>query len=113
VPLKVLSRHELDGRTFIARQFASIADGIAQDLGGSDRLSTVMRHLVEGFAGVAVHVSDINARLLLGEKIDISEHSQVISTMVRVGSRIGLTRLPKDITLDPLTYARERDREAS
>jgi hypothetical protein len=61
-------------------------------------LTTVQRHLVEAFAGCAVVVHDINARLLLGQPIDIVEASQAISTLVRVASRIGLGRRMRDVT---------------
>src|SRR5215472_10521199 len=92
------SPDQLDGRSNAAKQFDAIADGIAADLGGEDQLTTVQRHLVEAFAGAAIHVNDINARLLLGEEIDIVAHSTAISTMVRVASRIGLSRVPRHVT---------------
>jgi hypothetical protein len=95
---RLLVRGNLDGRTKARRQFDAIATGIAADLGGEDRLSTVQKHLVEAFAGAAIHVHDLNARLLLGEQVDIVEHSQAISTMVRVASRIGLNCVAKDVT---------------
>ena len=105
---RILTRASIDGRTRARKQFDAIATGIAQDLGGETQLSTVQRHLVEAFAGVAIHVNDLNARLLLGEEVDIVDHSQAISTMVRVASRIGLGRIPLNVTddLDPLAYAR-------
>ena len=107
--VRLLTRNALDGRTKARKQFDAIARGIAVDRGGEDQLSTVQRHLVEAFAGAAVHMHDLNARLLLGESIDIVAHSQAISTMVRIASRIGIERVPKDVTPDPLEYARERD----
>jgi hypothetical protein len=91
--LRVLDRKNLDGRTKAAHRFDAIASGIASDLGGEDRLSTVQKHLVEAFAGVALHVGDFNMRLLLGQQVDIVEHSQAISTLVRIASRIGINRL--------------------
>ena len=105
---RLLTRDALDGRTKARRQFDAIANGIAQDLGGEAQLSTVQRHLVEAFAGCAVHMHDLNARLLLGEEVDILEHSQAISTLVRVASRIGLNRIPHDVSddVDPIAYAR-------
>ena len=96
--IRLLTRDALDGRTKARKQFDAIAEDIAADLGGEDQLSTVQRHLVEAFAGAAIHVNDINARLLLGEQIDIVAHSQAISTMVRVASRIGLARVPRDVS---------------
>jgi hypothetical protein len=67
----------------------------------------VQRHLVEAFAGAALHVSDLNARLLLGEKIDVTGHSQVISTLVRIASRIGIHRLARDVSPLPLEYGHD------
>jgi hypothetical protein len=97
---RLLTRNALDGRTKARKQFDSIAKGIAQDVaaGGEDQLSTIQKHLIEAFAGAAVHVHDLNARLLLGEEVDIVAHSQAISTMVRIASRIGTRRVARDIT---------------
>jgi hypothetical protein len=96
--LRLLNRDNLDGRTKAAQQFDAIASGIAADLGGEEQLSTVAKHLVEAFAGAALHVGDLNARLLLGEKVDIVTHAHAISAMVRVATRIGVHRLPRDVT---------------
>jgi hypothetical protein len=96
--VRLLTRQSLDGRTRARKQFDSIASGIAADLGGEDRLTTVQKHLVEAFAGCAVVVHDINARLLLGQPIDLTEASQACSTLVRLASRIGVSRRAKNIT---------------
>jgi hypothetical protein len=104
---RLLTREALDGRTRAHKKFDAIAAGIVSDLGGEDRLSTVTQHLVEAFAGTALHVGVLNARLLLGEKIDIIEYSQVISTLVRLASRIGIHRLARDVTPLPLEYGHD------
>lgn len=103
--LRLLTRDRLDRRFLSTKQFDAIADGIAQDLGGADRLSTVQKHLVEAFAGIALRVNDLNARTMLGQEVDVVELSQVVSTMVRVASRIGVGRIPIEIAEDPLIYA--------
>ena len=77
---RLLTRDQIDGRTKARKQFDAIAGGIAEDLGGESQLSTIQRHLVEAFAGAAVHMHDLNTRLLLGEQVDILAHSQAIST---------------------------------
>lgn len=92
-----LTRSAIDGRSTALKQFDAIASGIAADLGGEDRLSTVERHLVEAFAGAAICVNDLNARLLLGEKIEILEFSQAISSVVRLAARIGVKRVAREI----------------
>jgi hypothetical protein len=103
---QLLTRAELDGRSGAAKTFDAIARGIAADLGGEAQLSTVQKHLVEAFAGCAIHVNDLNVKLLTGQPVDILVHSYVISTLCRVASRIGLHRVAKDIAGDPLDYVR-------
>jgi hypothetical protein len=95
--IRLLTRAPLDGRTKARRQFDAIAKGIAGDLGGEDQLSTVQRHLIEAFAGTCIHVHDLNARLLMGEKVDILAHSQAISSLVRVASRLPVGRIPREV----------------
>jgi hypothetical protein len=94
---QLLTRAQLDGRTNAAKAFDAIAGAIAQDLGGEDRLSTVQKHLIEAFAGVAVQVADMNARKALGEPVDLLRQTQAISSMVRVASRLGLHRVAKPV----------------
>ena len=95
--LRLLSRAALDGRTAVAKQFDSIAASIATDMGGEDQLCTIQKHLVEAFAGCAVNVSDLNARLLLGEKVDLAQHAQAVTTLVRVASRLPIGRVARQI----------------
>jgi hypothetical protein len=106
---RLITRKNIDGRTKARRQFDAIASSIAADLGGEDRLSTIEKHLVEAFSGVALAVNDINARLMLGEEFDIVDLSQAVSTMVRVASRIGIRRVVRDIPPDPLAYVSTED----
>src|SRR5262245_31972766 len=91
--IRLLTRASLDGRTRARRQFDAIANGIAADL-RPDQLSTVRKHLIEAFAGVAVVMNDLNARLLAGEPIDLAELAQNATTMTRLATRIGLGREP-------------------
>ena len=97
VKLAVLTRENLDGRTKARKTFDTIARAIAQDLGGEAALSTVQKHLVEAFAGAAISVNHLNAQLLIGAEVDICAHSQAISTLVRVASRIGLGRVAREL----------------
>ncbi len=95
---RLLSCEKLDGRTHARKYFIAVAKGISADLGGADQLSTVQKGLVEAFAGIAVHVHNFNAHLLRGDKVDILMHTQAVSSLVRVASRIGLRRVARDIT---------------
>jgi hypothetical protein len=113
--LRLLTRANLDRRTKAAQAFDEIASGIAKDIapGGEDQLSCVQKHLIEAFAGVALHVNDLNARLLIGEPVDVLVHSNVISTMVRLASRIGIDRVAKDISPSLAEYLAETESGAA
>ena len=110
--LKLIQRNQLDGRTSAARKFDAVAHAIAEDLGGEAHLSAIQKHLVEAFAGVAVHLSDLHAHMLLGEPINICEHATAVSTMVRIGQRIGIRKLPRDITPTLSDYLRGQQIES-
>src|SRR5882672_2739131 len=103
--LRLLTRHALDRRTRASKQAEAIANGIAEDLGGVDQLSTVQRHLIEAFAGEAVKMHHLNAQLLLGKEIDLNDHSHAISNMVRIAQRIGVQRVARDVTPTVRAYA--------
>jgi hypothetical protein len=96
--VRLLTRQALDGRTRARKQFDAIASGIAKDLGGEAQLSTIQKRLLEAFAGIAVQVHDLNARLLLGEKVDISQQCQAVTTLVRIAARLPIAWVPRDVT---------------
>jgi len=105
---QLLSRRTLDRRTNAARTFDRLVADIESDLGGRDHLSAIEHSLIEAYAGAALVLDNLNARLLCGEPIDIGQYTQTISSMVRVAARLGIRRRPCDVTvLDPLEYARE------
>ncbi len=94
---RLLTCDALDGRTFARRHFLAVVRGISEDLGGVDVLTTVQRNLIEAFAGVAVHVTNLNAHLLKGEKVDILAHAAAINALVKVASRLGMRRVAREI----------------
>jgi hypothetical protein len=96
---RLLTRETLDQRTSAYKFFDRLIESIETDLGGHNQLSTIQCCLVEAFAGACVSMQNFNAQLALGQPIDLSEHALTISAMVRVASRLGLTRVAKDVTL--------------
>jgi hypothetical protein len=94
---RLLTRSQLDGRTSAAKLFDRLVVDIENDLGGHDQLSTIEHALIEGFAGAALTLHHLNTKLALGEPIDLSQHAQAVSAMVRVASRLGISRRAKDI----------------
>jgi hypothetical protein len=95
---QLLTRDRLDGRTNAAKVFDRLVVDIEADLGGHDQLSTIERALVEAFAGACVTLHHLNTKLALGEEIDLGQHAQAVSAMVRVASRLGLRRRTRDVT---------------
>ena len=55
----------------------------------------------------------MEARLAQGEAIDITEHSLLVSTAVRVAARIGIDRIPRTITPNVAAYAAHINSEAA
>jgi hypothetical protein len=107
---QLLTRSQLDGRTNAAKVFDRLVSDIEGDLGGADQLSTIERALVEAFAGATVMVQFVNTRLALGEQVDPSEACSAVSAMVRIASRLGVSRRARDVgQISPLEYAREFD----
>jgi hypothetical protein len=94
---QLLTRDRIDGRSGAAKVFDRLAAEIYADLGGRDQLSAIELALVEAFCGAACMLDNLNTPLLLGEEIDLGQHAQAVSAMVRVASRLGLQRRAKDI----------------
>ena len=96
--VRLISREDLDGRTSAAKKFDTLVAGMEGELGGADQLTTIERALIHAFAGAAVHIEHLNVRLLLGQPIDLAEHAQAISSLVRIAARLGTKRRARDVT---------------
>jgi hypothetical protein len=88
----------IDGRSLIARRYRDICSAIAADQGGLDQLSEARLQLIRRYAALCVMAEEMESRLVQGAEIDIIEHAQLTATMVRVTQRIGLDRVPRDIS---------------
>jgi hypothetical protein len=93
---------DVDGRSVIARRYRDITAAILSDQGGADRCSESRVQLIRRFAAAAVLAEQLESRLAKGEQIDVAEHAILSSTLVRLAQRIGIDRVPRDIspTLD-------------
>lgn len=105
----LLTPDNLDKRSRAYQTYTGITSGIQSDLGGRDRLSTVELSLIDAYAGACIHVYDLNAKLLLGELVELGDHAAAISAMVRVASRIGIQRRMHDVTPDLAAYLEAKD----
>ena len=97
------------------RFFDKMVRDIQTDLGGRRQLSRIEGELIRAFAGAATTLQYLNTQVLLGEtgEIDLSGYATIASTMLRIGSRLGLRRVPKDVTSLPdyLASLKEIDAE--
>jgi hypothetical protein len=94
----------IDGRSAPARRYRDLVRRIGADQGGLDALTEARLQLVRRFAGLCVVAEEAEARLANGGQLTIVEHSQLSSTLVRIASRIGLDRIPRDVTTLPDAY---------
>ena len=91
----------LDHTSGAGRFFAKMVREIEADLGAGSRrnLSRIEGELIRAFAGAATQLQYLNHQILLGEgsEIDLAGFSQLASTMLRIGSRLGTTRRAKSV----------------
>jgi hypothetical protein len=98
----------VDGRSLIARRYRDVSNAIIVDQGGIDQCSESRLQLIRRFAAAAVLAEQLESKLANGEQIDIAQHAALSSTLVRLAAKIGIDRIPRDVTLlDPLDYARD------
>jgi hypothetical protein len=101
-----------DGRSAGGRRYRDLVCQIAVDQGGLDRCSEARIQLVRRFAASCVMAEEMESRLVNGEKISIVEHALLCSTLVRIAHRIGINRVPKNVTPDLQDYLeRRKERE--
>lgn len=83
------------------RRYKDILAALVSDLGGPDQLSDTQLQLCRRLAGHSCLAEAMEARVVNGETIDLSEYALMTSNSVRVASRIGITRVSRDITAPP------------
>jgi len=103
---------DVDGRSVIARRYRDIANAILVDQGGIDHCSESRKQLIRRFAAAAVLAEQLESRLANGEQVDIAEHATLSSTLVRLAQRIGIDRVPRDVTPSLAEYLEHAATEA-
>ena len=94
----------LDGRSAGARRFRDLVLEIIADQGGSENLAAARVQLIRRFAAASVLAESLEAELVDGRPIDIAEHAQLCSSLVRLAQRIGINRRLKNVTPDLQDY---------
>jgi len=95
--LKLLSLNSLDRRTAAFQRTKQLIVDIENDLGGSDRLSTGERQLVQRAACLSAVLEDQEVRWLSGQEMDPGTYTTTINALRRVLETVGLRRVPKNV----------------
>ena len=70
-------------------------------------------HIGRGFhLGIGDLRENLDIKAAQGEAIDVSTYCRISNSLRRVLDTIGLHRVPRDITPNPLDYAKSYDRHA-
>jgi hypothetical protein len=88
-----------DFRRAALTRYDRIVSGLVTALGND---LTIEQHvLIEAFAGIALKIKDANARLLVGENVNLIEHATAVGTLVQLAHSIGVVRheVNKDVAL--------------
>jgi hypothetical protein len=88
----------IDQRSMLARRYRDITTSILSDQGGLESCAEARLQLIRRFSAAAVIAEQMEARMVAGEPINIMEHAQLTSSMVRVAQRIGINRRSKNVT---------------
>lgn len=88
----------LDGRSASARRFRDLVHRFVSDMGGLDRCSEIKLGLLRRLAAATVQAELLEARMVKGEQVNIEQLCTLASTTVRIATRLGLERVPRDVT---------------
>jgi hypothetical protein len=105
----LLTLADCDCRRLPVRKVRALGRALKRDLG--DDLSAAQEQLVLRASVLGTLLENCEARLLLGQQVQLSEYLEMANTQKRMLQTLGLKRVPIDIT-DPLTYAREHSEAA-
>jgi hypothetical protein len=102
---RLLTMADVDCRKGPGRRVRSLVRALTQDLAGD--LSVAQRLLVMRVALLEALCVHSEACILLGMEVSLPDYLQMANTQRRLLQTLGLKRVPKDITPDPLQYAHE------
>jgi len=88
----------IDGRSAGARRYRDLVLEILADQGGVEHCASARLQLIRRFAAASVIAESLEASLVEGKPIDIAEHAQLCSSLVRIAQRIGINRRLKNVT---------------
>ncbi len=115
--VRLLDFNDLDRRCRAPAQVRAITASVIADLGGEANLSTLERIGVDHVAIMRVMVTDLSARWVAGEAIDIGSVATLVNAFNRSAGALGWHRRSLDVTpdlsmLDGEVMAEDEDADA-
>jgi hypothetical protein len=98
-----------DGNTQWARRWRDLIALHASDLGGGDQLSEAQRSLIRRAATIEIELEAQEGKLSEGIEVDLDTYARAAGHLRRVLETLGIERHARNVTPDPLSYARAMD----
>jgi hypothetical protein len=89
------------------RRYHDLVGRHVADLGGRDLLSEAQLSLIRRAATLECELERCESLLAREEQVNLDEYGRATSTLRRLFETLGLRRVARDVTPDPLAYARE------
>jgi hypothetical protein len=102
---KLLTFRDIDCRRVPVRNVRRHAALLARDMG--DDLSIAQQELVRRAAILSALLENSEARMLIGERVSVSEYVELLNAQRRILVTLGIRRVPRDITPTIEDIARE------
>jgi hypothetical protein len=100
----------IDGRSAWIRRAKDLITEHTMDLGGPDNVSAAERSITRRVAVLSVELEHLEARFAnagSASASDLDLYQRTANSLRRLLEAVGLQRKPRDVTPDPLAYARE------
>ena len=99
---------EADGRGPWARRRRDVLAEIISDLSGPEGLSEGQRQLARRCATISIACERMEGEAALGNEIDLDAYGTLTDRLGRALQRLGLKRVPRDVTPSLADYLRSR-----
>jgi hypothetical protein len=100
--------HIADGRQAQARRFRDLVRSMISDAGGVENCTEIRIGLIRRLAAATVLSEEIEGKAVNGEPVDLGAFCQLASTTVRLATRLGVERVPRNVGPSLADILRER-----
>ena len=99
---------EGDGNSAWSRRYRDLIAGHISDMGGRSLLSEAQVSLIKRASAIEVELELAEGKLSRGEEVDLDAFTRAASHLRRILESLGMKRVARDVTPDPLEYARQQ-----